>query len=196
AVPRRGRPISVGTTGGRTMSIRRLLPRLALALLLVAVAALAAVYRGEINPAVLDAWLGSLGPWAPGGYVARYALPPLASGPRAGLRPCRRRLVRGDLGQPLELAGRHARRHPCVPGRALHRRRLGCAQGRRAAQTADRRGRRGGLALRRLGPACPAVPVQSLELRVGAHAHPAPALRHRHAGLHGARRGGLHLAWA
>ena len=40
------------------MSMRRLLPRLALALLLVIVAALAAVHRDEIKPAVLDAWLG------------------------------------------------------------------------------------------------------------------------------------------
>ena len=37
------------------MSNRRLLPRLALALLLVAAAALAAFHREEINPAMLDA---------------------------------------------------------------------------------------------------------------------------------------------
>ena len=50
------------------------LPRLALALLLVAAAALAAVHRDEINPAMLDAWLGALGLWAPIGYVVVYAL--------------------------------------------------------------------------------------------------------------------------
>src|SRR5215831_2199360 len=93
---------------------------------------------------------------------------------RGDLRPCRRRLVRGDLGQPLELAGRHARRHPCVPGRALHRRRLGCVQGRRAAQTADRRGRRGGLALRRLGPACPLFPFNLSNYALGLTRIPLP----------------------
>ena len=65
------------------MSMRRLLPRLALALLLVIVAALAAVHRDEINPAVLDAWLGSLGPWAPVGYVVLYALATVALVPGA-----------------------------------------------------------------------------------------------------------------
>ena len=65
------------------MSMRRLMPRLALALLLIVMAALAAVYREEINPAVLDAWLGSLGPWAPAGYVALYALATLAIVPGA-----------------------------------------------------------------------------------------------------------------
>jgi len=44
------------------MSMRRFLPRLALALLFVTAAALAAVHRDQINPAMLDAWLGSLGP--------------------------------------------------------------------------------------------------------------------------------------
>jgi hypothetical protein len=43
------------------MSLRRFLSRLALALLLIAAAAGAAVYRDEINLATLDAWLGSLG---------------------------------------------------------------------------------------------------------------------------------------
>jgi uncharacterized membrane protein YdjX (TVP38/TMEM64 family)/rhodanese-related sulfurtransferase len=65
------------------MSNRRLLPRLALALLLVAAVALAAVHREEINPAMLDAWLGALGPWAPIGYVVVYALATAALVPGA-----------------------------------------------------------------------------------------------------------------
>src|SRR5262249_1219831 len=65
------------------MSNRRLLPRLALALLLVAAAALAAFHRDEINPAMLDAWLGALGPWAPIGYVVIYALATVALVPGA-----------------------------------------------------------------------------------------------------------------
>lgn len=68
------------------MSMRRFLPRLALALLLIAAAALAAVHRDKINPAMLDAWLGSLGPlgpWAPVGYVVLYALATVALVPGA-----------------------------------------------------------------------------------------------------------------
>ena len=42
----------------------------------------------------------------------------------------------------------------------------------------------------------PLVPLQPLELRARAHPHPAPPLRHRHACLHGARRGRLHVARA
>jgi len=68
------------------MSMRRFLPRLALALMLIAAAALAAVHRDKINPAMLDAWLGSLGslgPWAPVGYVVLYALAAVALVPGA-----------------------------------------------------------------------------------------------------------------
>jgi uncharacterized membrane protein YdjX (TVP38/TMEM64 family)/rhodanese-related sulfurtransferase len=60
------------------MSMRGFLPRLALALLLVAAAAWATVHRDQINLATLDAWLGSLGPWAPVGYVALYVLAAVA----------------------------------------------------------------------------------------------------------------------
>ena len=65
------------------MSNRRLLPRLALALVLVTAAALAAVHLDRINPAMLDAWLASLGPWAPIGYVVVYALATVALVPGA-----------------------------------------------------------------------------------------------------------------
>src|SRR5262249_56972871 len=44
---------------------------------------LAAVHRDEINPAMLDAWLASLGPWAPVGYIALYALATVALVPGA-----------------------------------------------------------------------------------------------------------------
>jgi uncharacterized membrane protein YdjX (TVP38/TMEM64 family)/rhodanese-related sulfurtransferase len=63
------------------MSVRRLLPRLSLVLLLVAAAAWAAVHREEINLATIDAWLGSLGAWAPAGYVVLYALAAVAFAP-------------------------------------------------------------------------------------------------------------------
>jgi uncharacterized membrane protein YdjX (TVP38/TMEM64 family)/rhodanese-related sulfurtransferase len=65
------------------MSMRRFLPRLALALLLVAAAAWVAVHRDQINLATLDAWLGSLGLWVPIGYVVLYALATVAFVPGA-----------------------------------------------------------------------------------------------------------------
>jgi len=65
------------------MSMRRFLPRLALALLLVAAAAWATVHRDQINLAMLDAWLGSLGLWAPIGYMVLYALATVAFVPGA-----------------------------------------------------------------------------------------------------------------
>jgi uncharacterized membrane protein YdjX (TVP38/TMEM64 family)/rhodanese-related sulfurtransferase len=65
------------------MNLRRLLPRLALLLLLAAAAVWAALHRDQFNLATLDAWLGSLGLWAPVGYVALYALATVAFVPGA-----------------------------------------------------------------------------------------------------------------
>jgi uncharacterized membrane protein YdjX (TVP38/TMEM64 family)/rhodanese-related sulfurtransferase len=65
------------------MNIGRILPRVALALLLIAAAAWAAVHRGEIDLATLDTWLGSLGLWAPFGYIILYALATVAFFPGA-----------------------------------------------------------------------------------------------------------------
>jgi uncharacterized membrane protein YdjX (TVP38/TMEM64 family)/rhodanese-related sulfurtransferase len=56
------------------VSARRFLPRVALALLLVAAATAAWFNRDQINLAALDAWLGSVGPWAPIAYVILYAV--------------------------------------------------------------------------------------------------------------------------
>lgn len=56
------------------MSARRLLPRLALVLLLIAVVAWAAFHRDKFDLATLDSWLSSLGLWAPVGYVVLYAI--------------------------------------------------------------------------------------------------------------------------
>lgn len=60
------------------MSPRRLVPRVALALLIGALAAAAALNRERFSPAILDAWIGGLGGWAPIGYVAVYALATIA----------------------------------------------------------------------------------------------------------------------
>jgi uncharacterized membrane protein YdjX (TVP38/TMEM64 family) len=60
------------------MSVRRLAPRLALALMVAATAAVAALNRERIDPAALDVWIGGLGGWAPIGYVAVYALATVA----------------------------------------------------------------------------------------------------------------------
>ena len=65
------------------MSMRRFLPRVVLALLLVAAIAWVAVHREQINLETLDSWLASLGPWAPIGYVMIFALATVAFAPGA-----------------------------------------------------------------------------------------------------------------
>ena len=60
------------------MSMRRSLPRLALTLLLAGMTGWALFHRDQINLATLDAWLASLGPWAPIGYVILFALATVA----------------------------------------------------------------------------------------------------------------------
>jgi uncharacterized membrane protein YdjX (TVP38/TMEM64 family)/rhodanese-related sulfurtransferase len=65
------------------MSARRLLPRLTLLLLLVAAISWVTLHRDQIDLATLDAWLGSLGLWAPIGYIALYALGTIAFVPGA-----------------------------------------------------------------------------------------------------------------
>jgi uncharacterized membrane protein YdjX (TVP38/TMEM64 family)/rhodanese-related sulfurtransferase len=65
------------------MSLRRLLPRIVLVMLLLAAAGWAAFHREQINPAALDTWLGALGAWAPIGYVVLYALGTVAFVPGA-----------------------------------------------------------------------------------------------------------------
>src|SRR5215831_11207806 len=56
------------------MTLVRFLPRLALALVLVAAAAWVIVHRHQLDLALLDARPAALGPWAPIGYVVLYAL--------------------------------------------------------------------------------------------------------------------------
>jgi uncharacterized membrane protein YdjX (TVP38/TMEM64 family)/rhodanese-related sulfurtransferase len=65
------------------MSMCRFVSRFALALLLVAGAAWAAVHRDQINLTTLDAWLGSLGLWAPIGYMVLFAVATVAFFPGA-----------------------------------------------------------------------------------------------------------------
>jgi len=65
------------------MSMRRILPRLALVLLLAAGMAWATVHRDEIDLATLDAWLNSLGLWAPVAYMMLYAVSTVAFVPGA-----------------------------------------------------------------------------------------------------------------
>lgn len=60
------------------MSRRRLAARLALALLVAALAAAAALNRERLDPAILDAWIGGLGGWAPIAYVVVYTLATIA----------------------------------------------------------------------------------------------------------------------
>jgi uncharacterized membrane protein YdjX (TVP38/TMEM64 family)/rhodanese-related sulfurtransferase len=60
------------------MSMRRSLPRVALTLLLAAMTGWAIFHRDQINLATLDAWLASLGPWAPVVHVILFALATVA----------------------------------------------------------------------------------------------------------------------
>lgn len=60
------------------MSLRRLLPRIALAVLIAGLMTAAALNRERLDPAVLDAWIGVLGGWAPIGYIAIHALAAIA----------------------------------------------------------------------------------------------------------------------
>jgi len=56
------------------MNMHRLLLRVALTLVLAAMAGWAVLHREQINLETLDAWLSALGPWAPIGYVMLFAL--------------------------------------------------------------------------------------------------------------------------
>ncbi len=87
------------------MSARRLLPRLALLLLLVAAVGSAAFYRDQINLTTLDTWLGSLGFWAPLGYVIFYALATVAFVPGAFVTIAGGALFGPFWGSILNLAG-------------------------------------------------------------------------------------------
>jgi uncharacterized membrane protein YdjX (TVP38/TMEM64 family)/rhodanese-related sulfurtransferase len=60
------------------MNMRRLFPRVAPTLLLAAITGWAIFHQDRINLATLDAWIASLGPWAPIGYVVLYALATVA----------------------------------------------------------------------------------------------------------------------
>jgi uncharacterized membrane protein YdjX (TVP38/TMEM64 family)/rhodanese-related sulfurtransferase len=60
------------------MNMRRLFPRVALTLLLAAMTGWVVFHREQVNLATLDAWLASLGAWAPVAYVMLYALATVA----------------------------------------------------------------------------------------------------------------------
>ena len=60
------------------MKVRRFLPRLTLALIVIAGVAWASLHRDQFNLAALDAWIGSLGLWAPFAFVVLFALATVA----------------------------------------------------------------------------------------------------------------------
>jgi len=60
------------------VTLRRSLPRLALALVVIAGVVWAGLHRDQINLATLDAWIGSLGLWAPFAFVMLFALATVA----------------------------------------------------------------------------------------------------------------------
>ena len=65
------------------MSTRRVLPRVLLTLLLAAMVGLAIFHHDLINLVTLDAWLVSLGPWAPIAHMILFALGTVAFVPGA-----------------------------------------------------------------------------------------------------------------
>ena len=77
--------------------------------------------------------------WACGprsAHVVLFALATVAVRAGRALRSGRRCPVRTGMGDHPQPGGRHARCHPGIPGRALHRGGLGRTQGRRSAQAA------------------------------------------------------------
>src|SRR5262249_46334872 len=56
------------------IELRRFGPRLALAVLLIAAAAWTVVHWNEINTATIDAWVTSVGPWAPIAHIVLFAI--------------------------------------------------------------------------------------------------------------------------
>jgi uncharacterized membrane protein YdjX (TVP38/TMEM64 family)/rhodanese-related sulfurtransferase len=60
------------------MNVRRSFPRVAMTLLLAAMTGWVVFHREQVNLATLDAWLASLGAWAPVAYVMLYALATVA----------------------------------------------------------------------------------------------------------------------
>ena len=63
------------------MRLSRSLSRIALALLIAAMAGWASYHRDQINLRTLDAWLASLGLWAPIGYVMLFAMATVSFAP-------------------------------------------------------------------------------------------------------------------
>jgi uncharacterized membrane protein YdjX (TVP38/TMEM64 family) len=60
------------------VELRRAMPRLALATLLIAGAGWAAFHHNAINPATIDAWLTSARPWAPVAHIVLFAVATVA----------------------------------------------------------------------------------------------------------------------
>src|SRR6516162_10390287 len=167
--------------------------RLALWLVVAAVAVWLALNRDHLDPALIESAIHDLGLLAPLGHVVLFALGAILFVPGA---------IFGLLGGALwpSLGGgpqSHRRDLGCdgrIPRCALRRSGLGQTKGRWPARSPDRRGRGGGLAFRCLSPARAPLPVQPYQLRAWPHAHFLEALCPCIACLHGAGRGGLRLA--
>ena len=176
------------------MRLSRSLSRIALALLIAAMAGWAVYHRDQINLTTLDAWLAALGPWAPIGYVILFAMATVAFVPGVVFS-----LAGGALFGPLwgslwNLAGAT----------------LGATLAFLIARyiAADWVSRRAGGLLKRLIDGVdaegwrfvgfvrlvPLFPFNLSNLRARAHAHSTTPLRHSHAGLHGAGGSSLYLA--
>jgi rhodanese-related sulfurtransferase len=87
------------------MTMGPVLPRLALALLLIAIAIGAALHRDQIAAAILSSGIGALGVWGAIGYVALYVLAVVAFVPGAIFGLAGGALFGPLLGSVLNLSG-------------------------------------------------------------------------------------------
>ena len=176
------------------MNARQLLPRLAIALVLLALATAAWFNRDQINLAAFDAWLGSVGPWAPVVYVILYAIGTVAFVPGMIFALAGGALFGPFLGSIWNLAGATlgatfafiVARY--IAGDWVARKAGGLLK--LAIAGIDAEGWRF-VAFVRL---VPLFPFNLSNYVLGLHAHSASPLRARYTHLHGARYDRLHMA--
>jgi hypothetical protein len=178
------------------MSMRRSLPHVVLTIVLAAMAGWVVLHREQINLVTLDAWLASLGPWAPIGHMMLFALGTVAFVPGVVFSLAGGALFGPFWGSLWNLAG-------ATLGATLAflvaRYIAGDWAARKAGgllQAADRRRGCGRLAFCRVRAAGAPLSFQSVELCAGAHAHSAPGLRDRDDRKHGPWSRCLYVAWS
>src|SRR6516165_10764112 len=144
--------------------------RLALWLVVAAVAVWLALNRDHLDPALIESAIHDLGLFAPPGHVVLFALGTVLFVPGA-IFGHRRRPLWPTLGSGPQSHRCDLGRDGRIPRCALRRSGLGQTKGGRPARSPDRRGRGGRLAFYCLRAARASLPVQSHQLRAWPHAH-------------------------